>query len=64
MIALDRATLDPSSVRDPVQAPLATSAQIDMVLKQRAQKLPPHRLELSLQLGDVAPSSPELGIPS
>jgi len=50
MITLKRPALNPGSVRDPIQTLLATRAQIQMILKQRAQKLPPDRRKLSLHL--------------
>ena len=50
VIALHRAALDALPVSDPVQTLLATGTQIDMILKQAAQQLPPDHLQLRLKL--------------
>jgi len=48
MISLNRPPLDTAGIRDPVQALLPSGAQIEMILKQRAQQLPPNAQQLSL----------------
>jgi hypothetical protein len=50
VIALHRPALDPLPVSDPVQPLLATGAQIEMILKQATQQLPPDRQQLGLKL--------------
>jgi hypothetical protein len=50
MTWLDRTALNAVPVSDPFQSLLTTSTQINMILKQAAQQLPPDRLQLCLKL--------------